>query len=269
MPRTVDLQMLGEAIPAIYDYTDTLPLEGWIWEFIRRNSDYNRFYEECKTTEINYNNYLKKIGRITEVCALRPNYSSHKLDKKLFLIKFFIAIPNPKASYDKFGDFKPDIDGFTPVIAFKPQEDDLTHDSFSERHSSYIVNAVLPPVANIDTLYVGIDTKADINFVEEKLKLILEKYLRRREGRGRVRDDKWKYYLIAYDLKKEKNLTYDQIGLVLMYAYPEIIRKKLVDGKRVPQRESSTSYFSKSNCEDFYKKALLLIEGEYKNYLPS
>jgi hypothetical protein len=269
MPETLELESLGKAIPEDYDYMDTMPLEGWMWEFIRRNNDYRRLYQECRRTDTTYRAYLDKIGQITRTVALKPNFSSRKLDRRLFFVRHFIGIPNPNASFDKFGDVKPDIDGFTPVLAFKPREDDLTNDSFSERHSSYILGTVLPPSANIDTLFIGIDTNADINFVQDKLKQILGRYLRRREGRGRVRDDKWKHYLIAYDLRKEKNLTYDSIGVVLMQAYPEVIRKRLVDGRRVPQRESSESSFTKSNCEYYYTEALKLIDNGYKKHLPS
>lgn len=30
--------------PADYDYMDDMPLDGWIWEFVRRNSGYGQLY---------------------------------------------------------------------------------------------------------------------------------------------------------------------------------------------------------------------------------
>jgi hypothetical protein len=199
MSQTQVLESLGQSIPAQYDYMDTLPLEGWMWEFIRRNGNYKILHEECKKPETKYKEYLAKLGQLADF-ALKPNYFSSNLDKSLFFVKFAIGIPNPKVSYNMFGDTKPDIIGFTSIIPFKPQEEDLVDGSFSERHSSYILNAISPSAVS-DTLYIGIDTKADINFIKKELdEKILKRYLMQQQN-TRVRVDKWKYYLIAYDLR--------------------------------------------------------------------
>jgi hypothetical protein len=34
--------------PADYDYMDDMPLERWMWEFIRRSQDYRDFYEKWR-----------------------------------------------------------------------------------------------------------------------------------------------------------------------------------------------------------------------------
>lgn len=31
--------------PSEYDYLDDLPIQGWIWEFIRRSNEYKGFYQ--------------------------------------------------------------------------------------------------------------------------------------------------------------------------------------------------------------------------------
>jgi hypothetical protein len=60
----------------------------------------------------------------------------------------------------------------------------------------------------------------------------------------------------VYDLRKEKSLTFESIAGVLMAAYPEI------EGIG-----ESDDYFSDKNCENFWKAALSLLNGGYKEYM--
>jgi hypothetical protein len=93
------------------------------------------------------------------------------------------------------------------------------------------------------------------------LRMVIEKF-GTAPDRTKIRDDRWKYYLIIYDLKQNNSLgrlSYEDIAYVMCNAY-----KKVRIGKRT---RMSADYFDKRNCENFYKGALALINGDYRKYL--
>jgi len=114
-----------------------------------------------------------------------------------------------------------------------------------------------------NTIYVGISKKARIRDIKNYLLPILSKSWLNPD-KPKIRTDKWKYYLIVYDLKeKYPDVSYEDIANILSEAYPDIKIKK---GKAIKKVEGS-DFFTIKNCENFYKSALALINGDYKKYL--
>lgn len=57
-----------------YDYLDDLPIEGWIWEFIRRSKDYKDFYRKWELCQRRISKVGRKAGKDT---ALLDEYLSN------------------------------------------------------------------------------------------------------------------------------------------------------------------------------------------------
>lgn len=199
---------------------------------------------------------------------------------------FYCAIPNPFKKYKDFHKvFKPIIRGLTPLTFCKIDEsiidehekrmqeyarlDDSDEqaeyrdvienyykygDMEFNKHCQEIIEYGLSQMGLRNTLYIGISTEAKIDDIRRELEAILKEYIKTKKAR--IRDDKWKYYLITYDLKSTyPNLSYDDISDQLVDAYPYIRAKE------------GSDYFDAKNCENFYKSACDLINGEYRKYL--
>ncbi len=100
-----------------------------------------------------------------------------------------------------------------------------------------------------NTVFVGISKTAKKEIVMKELEAIFDKYSE--PPKTKIRTDKWKYYLIVYDvMKTHPNITQEILADILSKAYPEYLSR--VDAK---------------NIGDFYKNALALINGRYRKYL--
>jgi len=261
---------LFESIRKNYDFMDKMPLKGWIWEFIRRSESYIQEYKTIekaitKSSGENdkvINHFLKKIQQ------MRLNVPFHRVEesnKDYFLeIKEGMYIPKPNATYSYIHESL-DIKGITPVkvIPYKEYSEDesrfrnvihlLDGDiDFEEEHPavSLVQDLAMPTLEN--TIYVGISKKAKIEDIEKQLLPILSEYLE--TGKQRARDDKWKYYLICFDLRvffnRDKKMSYEKIAEILANTYPK--QKKL---------------FNARNVISYFMNALRLIQGDYKDNL--
>lgn len=130
-----------------YAYMDKMPLEGWAWEFIRRNASYKTLYDEIKRDF----NSMKSLKGITDFNSVLNKIEKHPVNDKLsrmrnefhirvgvdsfnirtgfyqktpkevdnFLaaeeLSIFIAVPNPDKAYNEFRYRKPSILGATSV----------------------------------------------------------------------------------------------------------------------------------------------------------
>lgn len=280
--------------PAEYDYMDNMPLEGWIWEFIRRKKEYQAAYKEIEKVvlqslknktamqraEMNtavtsrLNNELEEMSiRFCEVKDYR-----HPPDPQYFLNVpancKIVSIPKPQTKYCDV-DLKGFIRNVSPVRVMT--FDDIIDGGISKTngfvgaddamdYGEYLLKA-LTITNSEDTIYVGISKEAKLEDVKYHLLPVLKEYLERAEVR--VRDDKWKYYLIVYDLKQkyQKRITGEQIAVALLQAYPYITITKKKGGKEIRVKVESSDYFSSTNCNNFNKAALLLISGEYQKHL--
>lgn len=104
-----------------------------------------------------------------------------------------------------------------------------------------------------DFIYISVSKDARIvdlkdNLLDEIAKIIKSK-------KPKLRTPKWKYYLIVYDMRRRQKaqISYDDIGGILIEAYPNDDKAKL--------------FYSARNIENWNESAMLLINGGYKRYL--
>jgi hypothetical protein len=98
-----------------------------------------------------------------------------------------------------------------------------------------------------DTLLIAINLNKSKREIEKEIEKVLRIHKQRKKSSVRI--DKWKYYLIVYDLK-QPNINYSEIADLLSHAYPT--KKHLFDER---------------NIENYYKTALELVNGGYKRYI--
>lgn len=283
---------MAKAVQKDYAYlNDDMPLEGWAWEFIRRNPHYIALYNEIESdfrtidvvkgdTDLQdiHDNILdspisKKLGRVATEFGIRIALFFPKThDANNFMnienLDFQIEIPNPTKKYNQFCRKTPDIEGATCVKCFRAGEEDET--AFwitppTPNHCYDLVVKQLPPIHPSDTLYLGISLSGKKGDIMKKVGAFLDHH--GVTAKERARDDKWNYYLITYDLYKADN-KYKDIADILSVAYEEEIKiedvKNATEGKR---KKDKRKLFDERNIENYYKNALALINGEYKKYL--
>lgn len=265
-----------------------LDLEGWIWEFIRRNSGYQALYtkfiqlsSKCKSIDFcEYTNYavllIEGQGRkvflpdnkrnvnfdtLFEIITGLGNYSLnfnqlfksekvHPLHFSLIRLEknLYFGLPNPDMPYRVFGLEKPIINGATPIKFITGEFIELgkMSDNF-DKGCSRILNETLLHKNLNDTLFVSISRGAGVEEVEQALKRILKNYIVPKKIRMRPKE--WRYYLIVFDLKK-KNKSISEIINLLINAFPH-----------------NKNIFDEKNINNYYKNALVLIDGGYKEFL--
>lgn len=265
--------------PADYDYMDDMPLEGWIWEFIRRSQVYSiklsqleyvrdSLKQNNKAELIEYESKIKELLNEIKDIGIEARIMFGKNDSNLlkewgdshicFEIfknkdnekkgKYLMCIPNPDF---KFVEFPYPVGAFIPSARswkFWPGFDlkskiDILHDSVDPY---YVCNELTIDKIE-DTLYCGISRSSNIDDIEKRLLPVIKSFLIPRKQRTRT--DKWKYYFIVYDLTTQ-NIRYKEIADLLRQEYPENI-----------------NLFDEKNIENYYKNALTLINGDYNKYL--
>lgn len=268
-----------------FDYLDSLPFEGWMWEFIRRNEEFLKLNEKIQKDfsqielSLSDDNVIDKNKlRIkmppgfsnTLTClenhfGLRPNLQNEgDLDPDFFTIirieqsEIQMGIPNPSRKYTEFGQIKPFIIGILPISSHiidhaminEWKNGDL--DKF-QKYCVKMITKILPPTDIENTLYIGIN----LNAKKEDILYLFEDILDTNKPRVTSRRDKnvWKDYLMVYDLHNlkrkgiEKRLTYDMIEELLTstHGYNKNLNYNIV--------------------ADYYRKANNLINSGFKKYL--
>lgn len=303
----------AERIRKEYAYMGEIPLEGWVWEFVRRTPEYISMFKEMKEIAPVYkrnsmafpHNYqvnprvFELLEKITEtglyLCPTDPYEWSEEEDRFLVIPlrrddsqMFCIALPhfNAKCSeiYERINLFL-DINPvkFLPykilfffTKSFKNIVTSSGQDPFALKKTEESVTSsvqdpliLLSPTTPNDTLYFGVSKTAKKEIIMKHISAYLDAYLE--PPKKRVRTDKWKHYLIAYDLKKHNNYDYPQIADVLSEAYPDGLDIEEATKERETQKIGknivSGGHFTERNCENFYKEALELIDGGYKKHL--
>lgn len=252
-----------------YVYMDDMDLEGWMWEFIRRSSDYQDKYTEIINTlyeDYPYNVLRKHMPALNKmgIASISWNFNRDEYDdlrSDCFLyaevassspdFRCFEGIPNPSKRYidlkesNEFKNAAQDLHFITGIRPFKTGFlSNINDGSQYER----LIERLAMPVPE-ETLYVGIARTIKIGnlgtYLLPRLKKILE------ERSGRMRMSKWKNYLISYDLRA-RGLTYSQISTYMTRACSEEDDERLCDER---------------NIENYHAQAVTLINGGYKKLL--
>jgi hypothetical protein len=264
--------------PADYDYMDDMPLEGWIWEFIRRGEAYRFQFKKLEDSrkeisQMKMDKVFSLLSKIREEIdvVFYGTSKPEKINPNHYLIirigkeGFTMCLPKPECRYI---DLKGIYIDSAILAKITTQGKKLTFYSRADFHwftdqnnqKGFLINDITLPIKE-DTIYIGLSKriqKKDIDHLYQILKK--ENYLKP----SKVRDDKWKYYLITYDIKNRYPYkSFDDIANDLAENYPSISIKK---GKKIKTVEGC-EFFSGRNCENFYKSALALINGEFKKYL--
>lgn len=297
-----EIEKKAERIREEYAYMDDIPLEGWIWEFIRRSPKYKEFFEKFRNLSLKKNLILGEIHSLFDEYGEIPmeHYSVdhfyHRLDNsddpRAFLegidqmiVSFSEdrlgedhahALPDYRIPYNDFALYEGNdwtdtldpirIQGLDP---YQIMNGDWWYGDWSTLAKAYEVesldklNLIDDDMNDEDILYyMGMSTSKGLeqniyvristNASERDLKNLLQEikpYLT--EKKRRVRDKKWKYYLIVYDLREEHNYTYTDIANILCLCFP--------GGKEV---------YDETNILYHYNKAIQLIDkGDYREYL--
>lgn len=214
-----------------YDYMDTMSMEGWQWEFIRRNAQYEKLYCEVKDIFSKHNN-----GELFRDIPKRKSAKIYKLlwkvEKQFFITPFYNhndygdCIPNPNFSYNKLPDsMKPFIrhQETLPTVIGLSEEDlekrikgkikeGYLDTKFIEQLLSMdkelayqkIVHCLLSPTLSRNVLYIGISLDASKDKVKEDMERLLNKHIRPKidKGDAKRRLDKFKSYLIVWDERR-------------------------------------------------------------------
>ncbi len=270
-----DIEDKAESIKKDYDYMDNLPDVAWLWEFVRRTPEYRDVFKNVgkglpqDEWEESYEKCLELgietfFGRVTPEIEKKLN----KLGFPDYMLKWEDVkghiLPNKYPGW-RVVAFKKDNEAvkknkFCWIPIGSPEEPNLVLGSVNEYTTyedavvAFFEIALSCSDSLEDTIFIGVSKTATAKNIDEMAKTI--KTLIRKEypdrnplKKPRIRDDKWKYYVIVYDLKEEQGLSYSMIGDILQAAYPEI-----------PHYDN--------DIKRYHFQAVLLIEKHgYKDYL--
>ena len=259
-----------------YAYLDKLPLEGWVWEFIRRNKGYIALRQEIAADLSSIETPKKKSNFDSIISIIRNSPTQQKIlalttdfnilvsfsdfepidaDNFLYIekINLFANIPNPGVKFNEFHGDKPQILGASCVKAALPEIGTVDFVKLSlperEKRCNQMVMFELTPTFYTDTLYLGISLSAPKKEIRKQIDNLLKKHIK--DVEIRMHDKKWKFYLIAYDLVNAKGIAYEDAV--------EIFRS--IDDKINEQKAVFQNMVNNINGAEE------LINGGYKKFL--
>jgi hypothetical protein len=165
-------------------------------------------------------------------------------------------MPRPEASYCEFHEeFRPKIQDWLMKCVTADELKAIYNHPLMPGRIGMPLEILSPSGRPSETIYIGISKRASIKEIEK----ILMPEIKKRVVGKRIRTDKWKYYLIAYDLRKE-NYNYSEISEIMYqsYSFNE-------DNER--QKKVNNVDYDVRTVENYYKNALALIAGGYKKYI--
>lgn len=310
MKKITEKEIQNEAtrIKKEYAYMDSMPLDGWFWEIIRRSPAYKTLCDELAALSVPISKEhsdtidmrLDDIGisiqylfppksgiplpPYLEPCYL-IDHDDPEAEQKKVVKRELEVVPRPNLSYHDFCRLSENRYGFGPAfllvrgvrpscqiitpkqlranveifkdLLYEKTKSEMgigfimTEEQFIEKFLRLSLSMFFSENAD-DTILVRIDKKAKIKEVEEYLLPELRKHLKSSKPKIRA-FEKWKYYLIVYDLKtRHPDWSYDDISDVLNDAFPPSKEYMVLDSRTIL---------------NYYKQALFLLNGEYKKYL--
>lgn len=259
--------------PADYDYLDKAKVESYIIEFLLRNSevmkDFKLLIDTSKEDTADIKRKRLEVYKKYNIVYTGKYESPHDeaaLAEYLRAKKIRLNIKPAAMAYRIFSEDNEENRLKSKALMEKMIKYHLQKDWTSVRccnnhldkwHAEDDTEDILECLlGNIDvdgyydiddTLLIAVNLNKSKNEIEQEIEKVLRIHKQRKKSS--VRTDKWKYYLIVYDLKRQ-NINYSQIADLLSRACPT--KKHLFDER---------------NIENYYKTALALINGGYKKYI--
>jgi hypothetical protein len=204
-------QNIAAGIPGQYDYMDSLPMNGWAWEFVRRNRQYietfieleklvksgvwndecDKRYSELSKVAIHAALIFspKANGDSDNYLRVTPPHKSHPELIKKFLICNELFVPRPSK---RFVDFN------SSMIFFPKKKDYIIYESFNDLLNRETITTIdfetntsttKPKLdrSDEDAFYIYVYKKAKIVDVKEHLLTDIAKILEKNKPRVRQR----------------------------------------------------------------------------------
>lgn len=269
-PEQIDKE--AERIREEYAYMDDLSLNGWMWEMIRRTSQYQQNVNKIDAlvkplpkdrTSGTHSALVRHVSDIKdmkiELYEEDPREYSGDLHI-LISIDSDTCLPVPRYEF-KYNEFEtnqgPHIIGFSEIRAFPHKFLKLISEfpyPTSEENNYPIPKllSILSPHDPDDIIYICFSKHGQKEVILRSMNKMLDHFLEPIDNRKRL--DRWKNYIIVYDLMGENDGPdkYVTIAKIFDKAFP-----KVKGGKH-----------TKGGIKTWHDQAKLLIRGnEYKKYL--
>lgn len=299
--KKADMQEKAKRSRDEYAYMDNMPLEGWIWEFVRRDQRFQSAFQTIKGVMAKFkvipepwpDEFRQAHDYIRSIVSVGPfNDRERPIPPKYLILSpknrpararklpsyWRIRYPDPKARYCDFGSAgngpecpKPFIWGTRPFVIREYSTLEENARNLADIKEAVKAQAREEPIDELDaiaalvrmaslehlkigesenTICIGISKKARMGEIENDLLPALAGFLNKKKPK--IRDEKWKYYLVLYDLKSQNQKT----------SYEELT-DSLQEEEMFPREDG----WDQRTVEYDYKQALHLIHGEYKKYL--
>lgn len=280
------IEKKAKEVKEVYDYMNTMPLEGWFWEIIRRSPAYMtackellEAWQDAEKRNSDFPALLKKLEglglginsgflgtRLNHKLGFSDDYDE-LMEKNFYLFRFhplqtddggeleygdgaaFHGVPNPERAYVDFERCQ------KPLIHCKAVLD-VTYDELMT--VGYGAEGQAIPIDEIlnsfsiggnpgKTFYLAVSKTAPLNQIEEEIGAIIREHVVPRQTKIRA-FDKWKFYMMAYDLSQSHPAR--EIADLLLNAFPD-----------------HDVFFDEQTIVNYQKNARHLLAGEYKKYL--
>jgi len=252
-----------------YDYMDNMPLDGWIWEFVRRNEEYKKSYSEALSEYIEWIKETgKSAGKNSRIRWVMYRRFLDKINKENWSRIFPKLIPDPRLGYNNihesakplisgpikggtYQELKQALEDIRESLAtmISIQKEEWTIEKMLERHQAYILEELLPSDQD-DACFIAISRTARKDDLKSSVEKIISAYIKKMLPRApQFRKDQWRHYLEIYDLhgQVERSIIAEKYFPHLLNVRPDYRRSKEVD--------------------KYYRKAKALINHGYKKYL--
>lgn len=222
--------------PHDYDYMDNMPLDGWAWEFVRRNESYRNAYLRVKENVTKSKNAdpFKFTTSPTEETVEIYKILWNIVEKEFHIKPFYsdedygAGIPAPDLRYNQLSDkIKPILNkAINPVAVLTPKDIEqkartlnfnsieFLWDTGKDLACDAILRGMLSPNNSHDTIYLGISMNAKRRDVDRQLRKIIKGNIKP-EYNIHIRRDEWKTYLQVFDLTKT-GLSNKEIARIIL-----------------------------------------------------
>jgi hypothetical protein len=302
-PKIATTLLIGkkmEDLKTKYEYLDQIPLEGWLWEFIRRKQHYKNIFseliKELQNTELtasgvffssqeslinlNASSSIKdNLERLESEFGIMPNPRANPEYSRGYYIKpigdyGFLALPDPTTRY-----CQEDISPY-PIIKARPlrvtefREEALQLPPTKLHQYCHTLIEKISVTDKSQMLYIGIALNSRKEVLKDSFDFLLDKYINEEPPEVYTKFKKWKLYLIYYDLYLPQYTLMCEKRKQGITVYNRNIKRDIAYKvqKAFPQDTADWNLDKKKNWWKFVDYGLkeakkLIIEDGYKKYL--